>query len=557
MIGSLASPSKITASLAKLQRAAPLSLSVGFLLGTLTAFLACKAIPKTDSQTEGVGGAIADDFIIPLLKTAAELEVVKKTIVSGASKFAVHSSVEVARNETRALLYQQLKTVNGIRRNQLKAILQDLVGSSANHCGGASCARVFGFGSEGVDGFLNESLALLRGDSRLLAAEQRDLRRLLIGSLRDADYAKTLTVARGGIEDPRKFLWDNWFVAHYGKYYRFTLEAPRVFPDGFHPPFADDFPYPKDHVYSGSKALADDRHHLARIGLYTSMDGKGWSYEGVAIDVDPNPARFDSHVIWSGNAHSINGRLVVPYTGRSRTLDPTHPDKWLQRIGMAVMDDQTGKFIKLGRNPILDPLAKRPDGRNLAESLGYDISSDSKVIMAWRDPYIYHDHASDTLHLFFAAKVNKSLLSKRVPGANGSGAIGHAVAKAGSLDQWTLLPPVDLPAAYSQFELPVVIKRGDEFVMFSSVVEFTGNRRSQSLRAYRSDSLTGDWQPIKKGSDKIMDLTRLYGVNLAPSIDGKDLYGVSFYDKELALSPMVKLQWDHEGVPFFPPEYQW
>lgn len=145
------------------------------------------------------------------------------------------------------------------------------------------------------------------------------------------------------------------------------------------------------------------------------------------------------------------------------------------------------------------------------------------------------------VHMFFAAKIDDKALAERLPQATADGAVGYAVAKDGDLTHWTLKPPLQLPAAYSKYELPIVIKRGDQFVLFSSVVELRPNSRQQSVRAYRSDAIDGKWQPIKGDSDKILDMKNIYGLNVAKGANGRDYYGISFYDnKDLTLSPLSK-----------------
>jgi hypothetical protein len=442
----------------------------------------------------------------------------------------------------------------GLPRWQLSAVMRELLSPSAAHCQNVSCARVFQVKSTDVDQYLDELYRDVTTSSTLKKPTNKKYLDTLIGSLRQDPGIRS---AGGGIQNGRSFLWDNWFVSFKKTYYRFSLEAPRVFPEGFAPSFDGDFRYPKGTDLSGRKAGSDDRHHMAQIGLYKSKNGKDWQYEGVAIGTSHDPRAWDSHVIWSGNAHDVGGRLVVPYTGRSKTLDPITKDKWLQKIGIAILDENTGFFTKMGRNPVLDPTAKDAQGKIIAKKLGYDISSDSLVIMAWRDPYLYVDQAKGEVHMFFAAKADTSLLAKRGQNGAANGAIGHAVAKIADLGRWQLLPPLEIPAAYSQFELPIVIKHKNDYVLFSSVVELGENTRKQSLRAYRTSRIDGRWKKIKPGDDLVMDLKRIYGVNIALGSNGKDYYGVSFDDKNLTLSPLMKMSWDERGVPHFPPEEKW
>lgn len=319
----------------------------------------------------------------------------------------------------------------------------------------------------------------------------------------------------GSIVDPRFYLWDNWFVVYKKVIYRFTLQSPKIFPQG--------------HPRAGTAVGYDDRHELAKIGLYTSSGGSPWEYQGVVIEPENglgSENRFDSKVIWSGNAAVIGDKMVVPYTGRSKNIGK---DPWMQKIGMTVFDPATQTFTRMTRGPVLDPEAKDACGRNIAEHLGYDLSSSKNVIMAWRDPYLYVE--GQKVHMFFAAK--KKL---RYPREENS-AIGHAIASTKDLTKWTLMPPLDLPRAYSQMELPIVIKQGGDYVLLSSVVEFTDQGRIQTLRAYRNTRFSGPWKPFSPRGDLALQLNKVYGINVAKDLNGQ-LSAVSFDMKDLSLTSL-------------------
>lgn len=361
------------------------------------------------------------------------------------------------------------------------------------------------------------------------------------------------TLSRGAVTHPDYMFWDNWFAVYQGQYHRFTLQAPRRFPPGHVRVFADDHPAAPA-TLEGAPTTPDDRHHLAEIGYLTSADAVHWEYRGAAIRPSEEPAAWDSHVIWSGNAHVVAGRLVVPYTGRSQ--QPANGDRFLQQIGLAILDPDTGHFDKLAQNPVLSPLERSPGGARRAEELGYDIAGDELVIMAWRDPYFLVDEAAGMVHMFFAAKLQAQLVAERLPGAPGRGGIGHAVARIDALDRWELLEPLALPAAYSQLELPIVIQRDGEYVLLSSVAELgaDGSRR-QSLRGYRAGALHGPWQPIHGDSDLLVPLEGIYGINMAPGLDG-EYHAVCFYEQALAISPLRRVTWTG-NVPHIPPASGW
>lgn len=516
--------------------------------------ISCKQISHQESEVDGIPSLLAD---IPTPRPITQVQV--RSFIKGvASPRQGMKSVEAPSLRGPDLLknqlYRGIVDAGGLPRWQLSSVMRELLSPSTKYCQNISCARVFEVKASDVDRYLDGLYKEVTNSPSLRQTANKSAFSTLVGSLRREPGVHS---ARGGIQNDKSFLWDNWFVYFKNTYYRFSLEAPRTFPQGFRPQFDGDFKYPRNMNLSGRKASPDDRHHMAQIGLYTSKTGRDWQYQGVAIGTSDDPKQWDSHVIWSGNAHDIGGRLVVPYTGRSKTIDPVTGDKWLQKIGIAVLDEDTGAFKKIGKNPVLDPTAKDSQGQIIAKNLGYDISSDDLVIMAWRDPYLYVDQAKGEVHMFFAAKAEKSLLAKRGQKSEANGAIGHAVARASNLNQWQLLPPLHIPAAYSQFELPIVIKRNQEYILFSSVVELGQDTRQQSLRAYRSNRLDGQWKKIKPGDDMVMNLERIYGVNIAVGANGKDYYGVSFDDKNLTLSPLMKMSWDERGVPHFPREEEW
>ncbi len=323
----------------------------------------------------------------------------------------------------------------------------------------------------------------------------------------------------GSILDTRFYLWDNWFVVYKNTIFRFTLQSPKIFP--------------KDHPQAGSPVGYDDRHELASIGLYTSKDGNRWEYQGAVIEPESGPgkeSRFDSKVIWSGNATVIKDQLVVPYTGRSKVAGR---DPWLQKIGVALFNPATQTFSRLSPNPVLDPGAKDSCGLNIAEKLGYDLSSSPKVIMAWRDPYLLVQ--DQKVHMFFAAK------KKLARPSEDNSAVGHAVASIHDLSKWTLLPPLNLPRSYSQMELPIVIKQGNSYVLLSSVVEFTDKGRVQTLRAYRNTGFDGPWKPFSSRGDLALQLNKVYGINVAKDLK-EQLSAVSFDMKSLGLTSLKPLQ---------------
>ncbi|MFH1724473.1 MAG: hypothetical protein ABII00_07615 [Elusimicrobiota bacterium] len=252
------------------------------------------------------------------------------------------------------------------------------------------------------------------------------------------------------------FLWDNWVspFAKDGLLHRFSLAAPKT-------------------------VEPEKRHALAAIHHWTSSDAGTWSGRGPAIAAGPTGS-FDDGTVWSGSAVDDGGRLALFYTGLR-----AGPGK-RQSIGVAFSED--GRAFRKHGSPVLEPAA----------GPGYDPAGDADVPMAWRDPHVFRDPGTGRWHMLFSA---------RREGAEPKGCVGHAASADASLNRWRLLPPLALPRAYLQMEMPSILFRDGEAYCFCSTTDAPDADRpdaNASVRVYKAPGLEGPWSPAGPGGGDLL-----------------------------------------------------
>ena len=186
------------------------------------------------------------------------------------------------------------------------------------------------------------------------------------------------------------------------------------------------------YALSASKGLGQKRHLQAALRHAVSTDdGLNWQDLDVVLEASRD-GRWPDLVIWGSNGvyRDVPGggkEFLLFVTGRSKA------DGELQRIGLA--KSSNGHDFSRPK-VVLDPTSR----------MGYDITDDDGIIMAWRDPFVFRDH-DDRWHMLFAAKAAR-------PAGPPIATVGHAIAKDDDLEQWELQPPLQLPRHYRQLEVP-------------------------------------------------------------------------------------------------------
>ena len=288
----------------------------------------------------------------------------------------------------------------------------------------------------------------------------------------------------------------------------------------------------------------DSNEAFTRLGQLTSVENFGTAWSGCIIGI-PN---HELSWIWEMGPFTEHGNVNLPFEIQDQTLcmaftsatrvenDPT---KYQQRIMLGYIDSNGG--FQVAEKPLLDP--QDPE----ADRLGYDTKIDSKVIQAWRDPYHFRDHEGKQ-HILFAAKY-KPELQKKHPSISSfhpdrNSAIGHATFEG---NKWVLQPPILLGKPSAQFELPTVVQHNGSYYMFMLDADwgFEGDKQTKrfnSLKLYKSESVTGPWRPHGrqengKPTATILDFTRdnlkVYGVSVLQ--DDSGLHFSAFNDETVQL----------------------
>ena len=328
----------------------------------------------------------------------------------------------------------------------------------------------------------------------------------------------SLSPPEGSLAIEGQYIWDSTVVEHRNTLYRYALSADRGLE-------------------------TNKRHDFARLRLATSNDGGStWIDEGSPFENRPEgiwpTGTWPDHVIWTSTVSvrqtSSGDEFILMITGRSKM------DGFVQKIGMATSKD--------GRNfsdpvVILDPLT------HPAKERGYDtqdVDPTKDVIMAWRDPFLFHDHTDKKWHMFFAAKPINS--TKSMP----RGTVGHAVALDDTLSNWELREPLQLPLYYQQLEVPSVIYREGEYFLFvstqNSPLKETNREKEAAFRGYRAPSILGPWKPVYESTDFIFG-HEVYGTTVFRK--GDEAFAVAFFSEDtpwpVVGTPIVPITWQNQA----------
>jgi len=319
-----------------------------------------------------------------------------------------------------------------------------------------------------------------------------------------------------------QYIWDSWVVDVDGVLYRYALSAPQeiIDSDG-----------------SKRKISPDMRHDHAYIRLAQSHNrGQSWVDRGPVI-VPRKPGIWPDHVIWTSSVQlrrNAEGKreFLMFITGRSKA------DGELQRIGLTRSND--------GLNFSPPEILLNP-----STNLGYDITDDDGIIMAWRDPFVFQDPQSGIWHMFFSAKARDDCGNIRPT-------VGHAISQSDSLTQWLLQPPLTLPQYYHQLEVPYVLHRDGKYYLLVSTQNNplmpNNEAKEAAYRGYVSGSINGPWELLYDATDRIYG-HKIYAPTVFESPPGTGNYSaVSFFSKDTrypyVATPLIPIRWDPTGPQF-------
>ncbi|ELK46287.1 glycoside hydrolase family 68 protein [Halobacillus sp. BAB-2008] len=284
---------------------------------------------------------------------------------------------------------------------------------------------------------------------------------------------------------PDYWIWDTWPLRNRdgsiakikGYYVTFALTAS------------------KEYTWGG-------RHDHAVIRYFYSKNGKDWTMGDVPYDQEK---AFGSRQ-WAGSAMlDKDGKVHLFYTATGRKGEPTFE----QRLAKTTFEmDAKGNSGVTVSNQGEHQILAEADGK-------YYETQEQKtgdIIYSFRDPWFFQDPETGEEYLIFEGNsggFDKTLKQKHIgstgedvpAGAeNYNGNIGIAEATNDDLTDFELLPPLlEANGTNQQLERPHVVKKGNDYYLFTITHEFTfapGLKGPDGLYGFHGESLFGDYEPM-------------------------------------------------------------
>ena len=251
--------------------------------------------------------------------------------------------------------------------------------------------------------------------------------------------------------------------------------------------------------------------------------------------------------------HALSeNRQLAAYTG-VREIDEERPFLQSLAVGQALNGvELLSDSQQLLLCPLRDEEMIRDAGYFLGErnSLGSKYGENSGPILAWRDPYCFHDtECSDKpLFMVWAAKnaAKKAVLGMATLDSTRDGV---------QID--TLLPPITLPDEhlYTQLELPKIVVDSTQNRYLLFVATTTRESETQSdqevqkcIRLYHATSPQGPWEMAGLKTSAIAGLDHQFGMTVLDlNADKQTLLCIAPYteaaasDKALCFAPSFEL----------------
>ena len=231
----------------------------------------------------------------------------------------------------------------------------------------------------------------------------------------------------------------------------------------------------------------DERHSHARIHLL-ARTADGWKHLGPALPDGFSPGSRE----WSGSAllapDRVSLTLFFTATGR-RGETKTSFEQRLFRAEATL--DRTDAAYRLVDWRALREIIVREPAYYMASDAGMGAVG---TIKAYRDPAYFRDPADGSHHIFFAASLAGSA-------SVFNGAVGSAIARDDTLEDWKIQPPViAADTLNNELERPHAIHyRGRYYLFWSTqrhVFNPEGTTGPTGLYGMVSERMSGGWRPL-------------------------------------------------------------
>jgi beta-fructofuranosidase len=194
------------------------------------------------------------------------------------------------------------------------------------------------------------------------------------------------------------------------------------------------------HMYYLTCPLGVPRHTRWSIGHAVSNNLVDWEDCGVIL-LPGEPDSWDGICPATGSVVEFEGRYYMAYTGNYAGPEPT--------VGIAVSDDLDA-WKKLPGNPVT-----AIDGQHYSAAPNLAWGKPR-----WRDPFLFRE-GDKVYQLVTAARPDVA--------EETAGSVGLAVST--DMENWEILPPLDVPALAQDLECPKLFRIDDQYHLVISVTD--------------------------------------------------------------------------------------